>query len=363
MPGEDKDQRATPRRRNKARERGQVVASREFPGALALLAITLLVRWGGGAAVDGWRLLFNQFLHLADHGQLTAHTPLLFRTGWAALGWVGPVPLLGWVVAVAALEAQTGFVFAPEAFVPNFARFNPASNVGRLFSPAGLSRLLKSLLPFSMIAYLAAAIVMREWNQILTGFTRGVAPALNWLGATGFELCWKSGATLLVWAGLDYALQRWNYERNLRMSHQEIREEFRDTEGSPAIKSRIKRRRREMWRRWTMKDLARATVVVTNPDEYAVALEYDPVRAPAPVVIAKGRDYLAQRIKQEARWRNIPLVENPPLARALYAAVEVGQAIPAKLYAAVAELLAYLYRTQARMRPRALANVAPPVRG
>jgi flagellar biosynthetic protein FlhB len=359
MPGEDKSQRATPRRRNKARKRGQVVVSRELPGALALLAITLLMRWAGGGAVEGWRVMFSQFLHLADHGELSAHAPLLFQTGWAALGWIGPVLLLAWLVAVAALEGQTGFVFAPEAFVPNFARFNPATNVGRLFSPAGLSTLLKSLLPFSLIAYLAAAILLREWQQILTGFTRGIAPALDWLRATGFELCWKSGVILLAWAGVDYALQRWNYERSLRMSNQEIREEFRDTEGSPAIKSRIKRRRREMWRRWTMKDLARATVVVTNPNEFAVALEYDPVRAPAPVVIAKGRDLLAQRIKREARWRNVPLVENPPLARALYAAVEVGQAIPAKLYTAVAELLAYLYRTQARVRPCALAAGTP----
>ncbi|HUK54701.1 MAG TPA: EscU/YscU/HrcU family type III secretion system export apparatus switch protein [Candidatus Binatia bacterium] len=363
MPGEDKSQRATPRRRNKARDRGQVVASRELPGALALLAITCLVHWAGGAAVEAWRLMFGQFLRLAAQGELSAHTPLLLRTGWAALRWVGPVLLLGWVVAAGALEGQTGFVFAPEALVPNFSRFNPASNLGRLISPAGLSMLLKSLLPFSLICYLAAAILLREWNQLLTGFSRGIAPTLEHLGAVGFELCWKSGAILLAWAGVDYALQRWNYERGLRMSHQEVREEFRDTEGSPAIKSRIKRRRREMWRRWSMKDLARATVVVTNPNEYAVALEYDPVRAPAPVVIAKGRDLLAQRIKLEARWRGLPLVENPPLARALYAAVEVGQAIPAKLYTAVAELLAYLYRTQARVRPQALAGAGPQVRG
>jgi flagellar biosynthetic protein FlhB len=140
------------------------------------------------------------------------------------------------------------------------------------------------------------------------------------------------------------------------MTREEVREDFKETEGHPAIRARIRRLQREMRRRRMLRDVARATVVVTNPNEFAVALEYKPESMGAPVVVAKGRNLLAQRIKREARWHGIPLVENPPLAQALYRAAEVGQAIPAKLYAAVAEILAFIYRTQGLMNP-------PPARG
>jgi len=149
-----------------------------------------------------------------------------------------------------------------------------------------------------------------------------------------------------LWAGFDVLISRLNYERQLRMTRQEVREDFKEMEGHPAVRGRIRRLQREMRRRRMLRDVARATVVVTNPNEYAVALEYQPEVMPAPVVVAKGRNIFAQKIKSEARWYGIPLVENPPLAQALYRATEVGQAIPAKLYTAVAEILAFIFRTQ-----------------
>jgi flagellar biosynthetic protein FlhB len=150
----------------------------------------------------------------------------------------------------------------------------------------------------------------------------------------------------ILWAGFDVLMSRLNFERQLRMTRQEVREDFKEMEGHPAIRGRIRRLQREMRRRRMLRDVARATVVVTNPNEYAVALEYKPEAMAAPVVVAKGRNLLAQKIKREARWHGIPIVENPPLAQALYRAAELGQAIPAKLYTAVAEILAFIFRTQ-----------------
>ena len=163
---------------------------------------------------------------------------------------------------------------------------------------------------------------------------------------------------LLAWAMADYFLQRRHFENSLRMSRQEVRQEAKDTEGSPVVRGRIRQRRKELRKRWKLKDVERATAVIANPEHFAVALEYRPQSMPAPIVLAKGVGRMAQRIKEVARWHDIPIVENPPLAQALYRATEVGQAIPAKLYAAVAEILAFLYRTQARLRAAANRRAA-----
>ena len=156
----------------------------------------------------------------------------------------------------------------------------------------------------------------------------------------------------ILWSGFDVLMARFNFERQLRMTRQEVREDFKEMEGHPAIRGRIRRLQREMRRRRMLRDVARATVVVTNPNEYAVALEYKPESMAAPVVVAKGRNLLAQKIKRKRAGMESPIVENPPLAQALYRAAEVGQAIPAKLYTAVAEILAFIFRTQ-RMMARA----------
>jgi flagellar biosynthetic protein FlhB len=155
---------------------------------------------------------------------------------------------------------------------------------------------------------------------------------------------------MLAWSAADYAFQKWNYDRSLMMTKQEVRQESKDTDGNPMVRGRMRRIRRAFMRRVLAKDVARATAVVTNPTHYAVALEYRPETMAAPVVVAKGRNLLAERIKRIARWHEIPIIENPALAQALFKATEVGQAIPPNLYAAVAEILAFLYRTKMRMQ-------------
>jgi flagellar biosynthetic protein FlhB len=353
MADEDKSQRATPKRREKARERGQVVRSRELPSAMGLLAVASLLRWGNQGWIPVWRDLFRHLLDQSSKGDMTVITPLLNMTAWNVLRWAAPPLALAWTISMFFYLAQGGLVLAPEALHISGARLNVVNNLGRIFSAAGLSPLLKSLIPLGVLVYLAVSILSRDWLLLLHSLQMGLALQMHWLAGLVYEFAWKGGLVLLVWSGADYGLQKWSYEKSLRMSKQEVRDEHKDLEGNPQTRTRIRRRRREMRRRQMLQQVARATVVIANPDEYAVALEYKPESMPAPLVVAKGRGLLAQKIKREARWYEIAIVENIPLARALYRTVELGGTIPSKLYTAVAEVLAFIYRAQAQARARA----------
>jgi flagellar biosynthetic protein FlhB len=207
--------------------------------------------------------------------------------------------------------------------------------------------LLKSLLPTLVVVYFAIAVLLRDFRFLpaLLHGSRGALVAFT-VGRM-HEVAWKGSLVLLLWAGADYFLERQRHESELKMSKQDQKDEFKEMEGNPAVKQRIRRLQRQTRRRRMLKDVERAAVVITNPTEFAIALEYS-VEMNAPVVVAKGRNLLAAQIKEIARWKGIPLVENVPLAHALYRSVEVGQAIPAKLYAVVAEILAAIWRAQTR---------------
>jgi len=358
MPGEDRSERATPRRRQQARERGQVVRSRELPSALTLLAVAMLFRWGQSGWVVVWRDLLRHLLDATSHGNLASLASVVNLTAWGALRWAGPPLALAWCISAFGLLAQGGLVVSPLALQPNLSRLNPFNNITRIFSVGGLSPLLKSLIPLGFLVYLSVTIMTREWIPLIHSSHMGLMAALTWHFGVLYEFAWKGGLILLVWSAIDYGLQHWNYERSLRMSRQEVKDEYKNLEGNPATRGRIRRRQREMRRRTMLRQVARATVVITNPDEFAVALEYIPEKMPAPLVLAKGRGLLAQTIKREARWHEVPIIENPPLAQALYRTVEVGGSIPAKLYAAVAEVLAFIYRAQTRMRAEKAASEA-----
>ncbi len=253
--------------------------------------------------------------------------------------------LAGLMLATAGSFAQGGFVFATEALTPNAGRLNPATRVSQLFSMTSLTTLLKSVVPFAFIAWIAYQVLSRDWFLIRSSSTLAFPSLFRSLADHCYEISWKSALVLLAWAVCDYLLVRQKQESDLRMSKQDVREEAKESEGNPQVKARIRRLQRQGRRKQMLKDVQRATVVITNPTHFAIALEYKPEMA-APVVVAKGRDIFAQQIKQAAIWHEIPMVENPPLAHALYRVVEVGQVIPAKLYTAVAEILAFVYRTQ-----------------
>ena len=351
MANDDKTEQATPQRQKKAREQGQVARSRELAGALVTIAGLVVLLWVSPTALQAWRASLRVWPDYAAHHDVGLDSPLLRWTAFSAFRWVLLPMSVIWVLALASSLAQGGFVFASEALVPKPERLSPAKKLGQMFSPAGLSAPTKSLLPFAVLAYLGANLLLRDWPALLESVQLPVPAIVHFAYERTLEICWKSTLVLLLWAGFDYLLQRLKLSRDLRMSKQEIREEFKQTEGNPTVKARIRRLQRQVRRRRMLKNVEKATVVITNPTHFAVALEFRPEMA-APVVVAKGVNALAEQIKQAARWHEVPMIENRPLAQALYRGVEVGQAIPAKLYAAVAEILAFIYRAQMRAAAR-----------
>lgn len=346
---DNRSEKATARKKQKAREKGQVVRSRDLASALTLLVSIAVISWQSHDWLSNWRDLFDRLLTTGRVSELGLGTPIFYWTILSIGRGLAPLLTLAFAVAVLSHSAQGGFVFVTESIRPNWERFNPASNIGQLFSAAGLSRLLRSLVPFTVMAIIAASVFERDFARIAHAARLDSHSLLLELASMLLELSWKFGLVLLSWSGLDYFLQRRNYEQSLRMTKQEVKQESKDTDGNPLIRGRIRRLRRAMMRKMLAKDVQRATAVITNPTHYAVALEYRPETMSAPVVVAKGRNLLAERIKQLARWHEIPIIENRVLAQALYKTTDVGQTIPPQLYAAVAEILAFLYRAQARL--------------
>lgn len=349
MAQDNRTEKGTGHRRQKAREKGQVVRSRELSSALAMLSTIMVIAWQPLLSWrDQWRTLWTNLLAQASAGDILSATPLLRETAFTVARWIIPVMCAACGVSALASIAQTGLVFTPGAIMPNLSRFNPATNIGRLFSIGGLSNILKSLVPMGFVIYLCTAIIQRDWAEMAFSTFATPGASATWILRHLFEISWKAGLIFLAWSGVDYMFQKLNYEKSLKMTKEEVKQEGKDLEGNPEIKKGVKRAQRKLARRFRMKDVARATVVITNPTHYAVALEYRMESMAAPIVIAKGQNLLAQQIKEYARWHDVPIVENKPLAQALYKAVEVGETIPEKLYTAVAEILAFIFKAQGR---------------
>ena len=347
-------EKATPKRRQQAREQGQVVRSRELTASFVLLGGALFLRWFAGAFVMQWRTVLFTVMEQAVHSDFSvlAGNQALFLVRALLLPALLPVALLmGALFAVAALVSvgqSGGLAVKQNALTLEFSRLSPGSYFRQVFSFTGLARLLKSLLPTLLMVFLAWRLVS---NQFLS------TPLLSLMRVPemyqqAYSLLMQAACLMLAWSGLDYLVEWWTHEQSMRMSKQEIRDEMKQTEGSPQVRRRIRSIQRQMRRRQLRADVSRASVVVTNPTHYAVALEFSFETMQAPKVLAKGRNLIAEQIKQEARWAGVPIVENPPLARSLYRSVEAGQSIPYDLYAMVAEILAFLYRAELEKRAR-----------
>ena len=358
MAGERTEQ-ATQHRREKARKEGDILHSRDLTAAAGTLAGVIALGVLGGHTIESWREAFERFLVLGAPARWESATlaPTLVAIRRLMLAVLGAPAVVMAAVAVAALAAgmaQTGGVtvhgtaisFKPE-------RINPMANIKNLFSLRAASRLGKSLIPASLLAVFA---VQRMAHQLsIPPFS---TERLEILGKDVYGLLLAAAWLLFGWSGIDYMVEWQSRESRLKMSRQDLRDEYKETEGSPQIRSRIRNLQRQMRRRRVKADVSRAAVVLTNPTHYAVALGFDFVTMEAPKVMAKGRNLLAEEIKAEARWAGVPIVENPPLARSLYRMVEVGQSIPVELYAAVAAILAYLYRQRVEAELRRSAASA-----
>lgn len=344
----DRDQRteqATPQRLRKAREEGRLPASREVLAAVQFAVFTCLACglseqwWGAGRA---W---MRELLSMA-------FVPDWSRTGVINLFVHHLAPRL-WTMAIAGAAlsgavlltqlAVTGFGFAGAKLAPDFSRLNPISHLRDL--PARNRRALtEAVLVLPLLLGLSWYVIADRIEDCLRvpllELNMGVAAMAAMLGG----LLWKACAGFAAWGAIDLFRQKRRYLRDLRMTKQEVRDEFKQQEGSPEMKMRIRRMRRQMLQRRMMAEVPKATAVIMNPTHFAVALKYGASGSAAPRVVAKGKNYLALRIKQKAIEHRVPVVENPPLAQALYKQVEVGQEIPPNLYRAVAEVLAYVYR-------------------
>lgn len=351
----DRTEKATPHRREKARLEGDLLHSRELSAAAGMLAGVMVLGALAGRAVQAWRAGFAGMLGLGAPAFWEPATlqPTLLAIRRMMLAELQPVGVVMGAVVAAALGAallQTGGVrLHVEAVGIKLDRLNPVSNLQNLFSLRAAARLAKSLLPAALLGVLTVQRLARE--ETISPFSTA---RLEWLAGDVYFLLLAAAWLLFGWSLVDYVVEWRSRESRLKMSREDLRQEYKETEGSPQIRSRIRGLQRQMRRRKVKADVARAAVVLTNPTHYAVALGFDFSTMDAPKVLAKGRNLLAEEIKAEARWAGVPILENPPLARSLYRAVEVGQAIPVDLYAAVAAILAYLYRqrVEAEMRER-----------
>ena len=349
MPEANQTEKATPQRRKKAREQGQIARSREFPNLLAMAGVLGTVTMMCSGMGAHWRSFYVSALNTASDDHFAGNGTMFFWTGLEVLRWIAPALLMALLLSVGAGLAQGGISVAPAALQPKFQRFSPASRMKQIFSLGSLSSLGKSLVPFGVILALGINSLRDHWRLLVSASEIDVRLLISIISGAAYTLAWKAGLVLLAWAAIDYGLLWRQNEAQLRMSREEIKQEHKQTDGNPHTKQQVRKIQRAMRKRRSLQAAATATIVITNPTHYAVALKYDPGMG-APEVVAKGTDLLAQKIKQIAYENNVTVMENKPLAQALYKSVEVGDTIPAQLYQAVAEVLVVVFRAQAEAR-------------
>lgn len=347
---EDRTERATPKRRQEARDRGQVPRSMELNTGAGLLGAFLLLSAFGASLYQGFSDLMATTLGTAGQtGRITpdAAWALGLQTGWTCLRLVAPFAVGGVVIGVLASVVQVRPGIRLSVLQPRFSTLSPKNGVKRLLSVRSLAQLVKDLGKITVVGAVTWVILRGQMDTLL-GLT-GADPGTSLAVVAGIilKLGFSVGGAYMVLAIADVVFERWQFERDIRMSKDEVKREFKEGDIAPEIKAQLKRRQREMAMRRMMAAVPKADVVITNPTHFAVALRY--ARAlPAPQVVAKGADAVAFRIREVAREHGIQVVEDPPLARSLFAAVEVGDFIPAEAFAAVAEILAAVYRVSGR---------------
>lgn len=348
---EDKTEAATPRRRREARLEGQVARSAELSSALVLLACLLMLKLAGpGLASRLQGLIITSLTDFPRQdlvvGDVTSKlVRILLEVGTAFAPLIIGVAVIGF----AGSAIQVGLVVSGKALQAKGERLNPIPGIGRMFSRRAMVEVAKSVAKVSVIGYIVYSFLQDRYPEIASLAGTGYLTTCTEIGKLTWELLFRASLALLVIAGFDYAFQKTQLEKQLRMTKQEVKEDAKRTEGDPLIKSKIRQKQREMSQRRMMQEVPKADVVITNPTHYAVALRYDALRSTAPIVVAKGQRLIAQRIREIAESNNVPIVENVQLARALYASVDIGEEIPAELYQAVAEILAYVYRLSHRV--------------
>ncbi len=348
----EQTEKATPKRRQEARERGQVPRSVDLAGAVIFLSVVLTLHALFVPMLNGLQGSATAYLsRIADHGDPTYQTiyPMFVQAG-AGIGWVVLIVFgIAVVAGVGANLLQFGFVLTTVPFKWSFSKVNPINGFKNVFSKRILVNLSKQLLKLSAVVIIIYTTISGDMGVFAKVGQSSPAGVIGLTFDVIFSIAWKFGLFLLIVGLLDYAYERWQLEQNMKMSKQEVKDEWKQSEGNPEAKAALKKRQREFARRRMMHAVPRATVVVTNPTHFAVALEWDEVKMDAPVVVAKGADLLAKRIRDIAKEHGVPIMENPPLARTLYERVELDHPIPPNLYAAVAQVIAFIYKLKRKI--------------
>jgi flagellar biosynthesis protein FlhB len=355
MPDQDgeKSQDATPHRRQKAREEGQVAKSQDL-GSAVLLLVGMLIFLTAGRTASEFVADYSRRL-LGGEAWIAADTSF-FMSVWngTVVGLAGVLlPIFGLmlVAAIVVNLAQVGFLFLPNKVQPDITKIDPMKGAKRLFSMQSVARLVFGLFKVMVVACVAYFSLYSEKETILGLSALSVGEVTAYITETLIWTTIKIAVALLILAILDYAFQKWKHEQDLKMTQQEVREEMKNMEGDPQMAARRKQVQRQLAMDRLADAVPNADVVVTNPTELAIAIQYKPDEMDAPLVVAKGAGVLAQRIRRLALENGIPIVEKKPLAQALYREVEVGKPVPHQRYAAVAEVLAYVYQLQGREAP------------
>lgn len=355
-PGGEKTEEPTAKKLEDARKEGQVAKSKEIGNAFGLLAMFILLKVYvgslGGNMVDCFSGIYNQIPDaITMYGgkiPVAALLVLLHTVILKMLLMLAPVFLIGVVVAVVCDVVQVKWKPTSKPLQPKFSKLNPISGFKRIFSANALIELLKSIAKISIICYVVYSYMKDKIAGVFLLYDMSLNQAISLVGETAIDVGIRISAVYMVIAFLDYAYQKHKFKEDMKMTKQEVKDEYKNQEGDPQVKGKQKQRMQEASRRRMMQQLPEADVVITNPTHYAVAIKYDPDKYDAPYVIAKGEDFLAQKIKEIAREHDVEIVENKPLARMLYANVDIGGLIPPELYQSVAEVLAFVYHLKGK---------------
>ena len=356
-PGGEKTEPATSKKLNDIRKEGQVAKSKELITAVSLMSLFIILKIYlsklGTGLIDVYTQVYNSISKVVDD----SYNGLPIRTAGSVMQQVIidmiklviPILLVAIVIAILGNMLQQKWMVTAKPLQPKFSKISPISGFKRMFSVRQLVELIKSIAMISIIMIVVYNTVKSKMNILLTFYDVGLNTALSTIGSIIIDLGIKISAVFLIVGFADLFYQRIKFKNDNMMTKQEIKDEFKNTEADPQVKGQIKRRMQEVSRRRMMQQLPEADVVITNPTHFAVALKYEPDAGKAPVVIAKGADYLAFQIKDKAKEYNIAIVENKPLARILYHNIDIGMEIPPELYQAVAEILAVVMRTNNRL--------------
>lgn len=347
----EKTEDPTPRRRQEARQDGNVAKSMDLTAACTLLAGVVLLDVFGRRVLGGMKTALELMLagsHASNPTRADDVATLAGFSGHVLVTSLFPLMLSVMAVALVVTVGQVGFMLTTKPLTPNFNKISPLRGAKNLFNARGGVRLIMSLLKVAVIAALSIYIIVYDLPAIVHLSRLSAVQAFAAACELVYALAIKLAVLLMVLAVIDYAFQKWQHERELKMSKHEVKEEMKRMEGDPMVKQRRARVARQLAMQRIAQSVPKADVIVTNPTHFAVALQYDAQDMRAPKVIGKGADFMAMRIRQIAALHGIPIVERKPLAQALYRSVEIGQEIPPEHYAAVAEILAYVYRLSGR---------------